>query len=201
MNRPTAGLPPNMSSKASTRVAAERNAQRNHGRHNSFASHRAGYRTRVPSERTPKASFVHRSPKYPQAAVHRYRSNTGNLSRLRDSRTLPSEARRPLAMQSQRAPLNPDMNQEGPPNRFQYSSSSHALGHASIAPAPAAKIQMRHAVPQGQTSNNQPYSFTTIQGRRVYRVPSRENDASYRTEDTSIDERPRFTHPSEPSRR
>lgn len=162
MNRSTAPLPPSMSSTASTRGAVERNARRNRGRYDSFASHRAGYRPRVPSKRTPRASFVHRSPEYSRAAMHRYGSNNGNLSRLRDSQTLPSEARRPLAMQSQRAPLNPDINQEEPPNRFQYLSSSHSLGHASIAPAPAAKDPMLHAVPQGQTSNHRPYSSPTI---------------------------------------
>ncbi len=196
MNRSTAPLPPSMSSKTSTIEAAERNAQRTRGRYNSFDSRMARSRSRVHSKRPPKTSFVHRSPENAQASAHRYGSNTASL---RNSQ--PSAARRPFAMQSQRAPLTTDINQEEPSDKFQYPSSSHSLGRASIAPAPAAGAAMRRAVPQGQTSNQHPHSFPTIQSPRVYSVPSRENDASYRTKGSSVDKRPRSTHPPEPSRR
>lgn len=197
MNRSTAPLAPSISSKASTRGPDMRHAQRNHGRYSSLHRSRVrSKRRREASKRRREASFVHRAQEHSQATVHQYRSNTANFRRFRDSRTLPSAVRSPPAMHSRRAQLNPDINQEEPSDRFQYPSSSHPSRHAPMAPAPAAEVPMLHDPPQSQTSNQQPYSISTMQIPHVYSVSPRENYAP-----SSDGEQPRPTHTSEPRKR
>ena len=217
MNRSAAPSPPSIFVKASTRGPDDRNAQRNRPQSSSFDSNMVANNPQVHSSRPPIASFLHRAQKYAQAAMHRVRSPSPvddtrkgkRRHRWRALQTLPAAVRRPHTTRSgraqrnpdRRAQRNPDITQEEPSDRFKNVSSSHSSSRPSMSAAPAVKVPMFHKVHQAQTSNQQPDYISATQKSCVYGVSSGEDDASYRTEDSSGDEQPRSTHTSRLRRR